>query len=71
LDVLVVVGVWQTGQSTLAGVPESEPSGVTRSPLGLAAAAAGAVGYEEGVYEGGTSVLDIVLKMAVCSMICW
>jgi hypothetical protein len=40
LVVLVVVGALQIGQSTLAGVPESDPSGVTRSVL-VAAGAAG------------------------------
>jgi hypothetical protein len=60
LVVLVVVGALQIGQSTLAGVPESDPSGVTRSALGTPVAAV-VVGY-----GGGISALDMVLRMSVC-----
>lgn len=49
LDVFVVAGCLQTGQSTFAGWAPSELSGVTWSTTGVA------VGY-----GGGMSVLDIV-----------
>jgi hypothetical protein len=65
LNVLVVVGALQTGQSTLAGVPASDPSGVTRSVLGTAVVAV-VVGYGE-----GTSALDVLSDMFVCCLRTW
>jgi hypothetical protein len=65
LNVLVVVGALQTGQSTLAGVPASDPSGVTRSVLGTAVVAV-VVGY-----GGGTSALDVLSDMFVCCLKTW
>jgi len=61
LDVLVVAGCLQTGQSTFAGVAPSELSGVTCSTPGVA------VGYGDGmsvldIVSGGVEVSDIQLE---------